>query len=162
MTILRMPITEQERNDMGKLMGRPGRKTPGAVRRMTIPTRRMAAVLLSVTLLSGAAAAWSTASANAEIAQVSSSQAKNVRPDALTVTLRFKDGDSYAYDCTIGQTWSVNATVVQVLNSCNTAVWLHQYNNNTGESWCTSAVLDSDPPEIVYANLYISNSTNSC
>jgi hypothetical protein len=154
--------TGKERNaKMSKFMGRTGRKATGAVRGVTIPGRRMAAALLSVTLLSGAAA-WSAASANAGIARAVSSPAKTVRPDTATATLRFLDGKSYAYDCTVGKTWSVNATVTQVLNGCTTQVWLHQHSNNTGESWCTSAVLDSDPPEIKYANLYISSSTNSC
>jgi hypothetical protein len=147
---------------MGKLAGQPRRNATGAARGMTAPVRRVAAALLSVTLLSGAAVAWSAASANAKIVSAGSSSAKTVRSRALTVTLRFRDGDSHAYDCTVGKTWSVNATVVQVLNSCNSQVWLHQHPNNTGESWCTSAVLDSDPPEITYANLYISKSTASC
>jgi hypothetical protein len=131
---------------MGKLTGRPGRKATGAVRGRAISARRMVAALLSVTLLNGLAVAWSVASANA----------------SATVTLSFLDGDSYQYDCTVGQTWSVNAVVVQVKNGCNTAVWLHQYANNTGESFCTSAVLSGDPPEYTYANLYISSSTASC
>jgi hypothetical protein len=131
---------------MGQLIGRPGTKAARAVRAKTIPACRMAAALLSVMLLSGLAVAWPAASANA----------------SATVTLRFLDGDSYRYDCTVGQTWDVNAVVVEVENGCNTAVWLHQHANNTGESFCTSAVLSGDPPEYTYANLYISSSTASC
>jgi hypothetical protein len=168
---------------MGKLIGRTGRKVTGAVRGKTITARRMAAALLSVALLSGAAA-WSAASASAGVAQVSSSSAKTAipsaalanaeitqvkdssattfAPDVSTATLYFADGASYSYDCTDGQTWDVDATVVEVLNACGTRVWLHQYSNNTGESWCTSPVSASDPPEIVYANLYISSNTAAC
>jgi hypothetical protein len=111
-----------------------------------IRSRRMAAAFFSVTLLSGAAVASSVTPANA----------------ASTVTLYFLDGNNHAYSCTDGKTWSVNATVTQVRNACGTRVWLHQNNNNTGESWCTSKVSASDPPEIKYANLYISSNTAAC
>jgi len=131
---------------MGELTGQPARKATGAVRGMTVSARRRAAALLSVTILSGAALAWSATAANA----------------ASTVTLYFLDGASHAYDCTDGKTWSVNAKVTQVHNACGTRVWLHQYNNNTGESWCVSKVSSSDPPIIKYANLYISGNSAAC
>jgi hypothetical protein len=131
---------------MDKLVSRTGRKAARAVRSMTIPARRMAAILSFVALLSGAAVAWSAAPASA----------------ALTVTLHFKDGSKYSYDCSVGKTWSVNATVTQVQNSCNTQVWLHEHADNKGTNWCTPAVASSDPPIEVYANLYISSSDANC
>jgi hypothetical protein len=131
---------------MGNLTSRTGRKAVDAVRGMTIPARRMVAVLFSVTLLSGGLVVWSAAPASA----------------ALTVTLYFKDGTKYSYDCSVGTSWSVNATVTQVHNACNTQVWLHQHADNKGTNWCTPAVASSDPPIEVYANLYISSSQANC
>jgi hypothetical protein len=113
---------------------------------MTIPVGRRAAALLSVTLLSCAAVAWSAAPANA----------------VSSVTLYFIDGSSHAYACTDGKTWSVDATVWKVENGCGTRVWLHQNNNNTGVSWCINKNTISYPTEIPYANLYISSNSAAC
>lgn len=147
---------------MGKLMGWRGRKGTGALRGTTIPARRVAAALLSVPLLTGAAVAWPATSANAEVAQASISSAKTVTPDVSDATLFFKDGNHHAYACDDGKTYSVNATVVQVHNACGTRVWLHKNANDSGTSWCVSKVSSSDPPEIKYANLQITSNTRAC
>jgi hypothetical protein len=109
-----------------------------------------------------APAAISASLAAAHAAEHGFQAGTTVRPDVSTATLRFLDGSSYPYDCSDGKTWSVNATVTEVLNACGTRVWLHQYNNNTGVNWCTSKVSASYPPEIKYANLYISSNSAPC
>src|SRR5438132_423556 len=138
---------------MGKLMSWTGRKGTGAVRRLSIPARRVAAALFSVTLLSGAAVAWSAASANAGIAQASSSSAKAVPDAAVNAILYFHYGGSFSYPCTRGSTYSVNAIVIHVLNECGVRVWLHQNSNNTGVNFCVSKVSSNGSmPQIKYAN----------
>ncbi len=146
---------------MSKLKDRTNRKAAGAVRGLTIPARRIAAALLSVMLLSGAAVAWSAA-ANAGTGHATTPAAKTVRPDDLTVTLLFSNGDQVTKNCSAGTTYPINEVVTEVENSCNWRVWLHQNNNNTGVNFCVSAVMSGYPPGKTYANLYISNNDDAC
>jgi hypothetical protein len=136
---------------MGKLMNRPSRKATGAVRGTTVP-RRMASTLLSVALLTGAAA-FSAGAANAAVTRSTS-------PDVSTVSLVFADGTHHSYDCTIGQDWSVKARVKSVDNGCSTEVLL-EFSN--GPDQCLSPhqpeLLPSEP---TVESLLITASIVSC
>jgi hypothetical protein len=149
---------------MNRLKGQTGRNVAAALTGVAAAVRRrIMPLLLAVLLLSGVGMALSGASANAEIARANASSTSTVSPDTSYVTLYFYDGNAYDYACTIGTAWSVGARVNEVLNGCSTRVWLHQYANNTGISWCTSPHSVSYPPYGVYfANLYISDNPAIC